>query len=183
MKYIIYLILLIGCADVKKKYKTIDPTFNPYIKEVIYMSKGAVTENDFKKFTIGFEDLDGSTVGICRSTSREIGIDRKYWHKASEESKIEVFLHEVGHCILNRYHTNPKDSYFHDIPINMGFIKNTGYLKDSCPSSIMHPYSLNWYCFAKHRNYYIEELFSRADKNSYEPVEWRLEGGDIQIGR
>jgi hypothetical protein len=147
------------------------------------MSKGAIVDSDLSEFTIGFGDLKDGVVGVCKLMSKKITIDRKYWFRISENSKMEIFLHEVGHCILKRYHTNPKGSYWHDLPLSMGFIKNTGYLKDGCPTSIMHPYVLDWYCFYKHRNYYIEELFNRTDKNSYEPINWGFESGTIQISR
>ena len=178
-----YLLLLVGCADIAKKHKVTDPAFKPYIEEAIFMSKNVITEEDFSNITIGFEDLNDSSIGICRGNVREIGIDKEYWSRASEESKMEIFLHEIGHCILNRYHTNLKNNYLHDIPLKMGFIKNTGYLRDGCPTSIMHPYSSDWNCFTKHRGYYIEELFGRADKNSYEPIMWRFKDGNIQISR
>lgn len=100
------------------------------------------------KTSIIFGNLESPRVGVCKkwnnSSYREIQIDREYWNNASELSRKQLILHELGHCELNREH---EDSF----------------LSDNCPTSVMRSYTFfnselsN--CFEPNFKYYLEELF------------------------
>jgi len=170
--------ILISCETRMSKDK-IDPAFRPYLDEVIEFSKGELNKNNLRSLKIGFFDNKGSSeVGVCKHIFNEILIDKNYWARTTEEGRLEIIMHEIGHCVLNRYHTNVKFEFFHDIPFLFNMVGNEGFLKDGCPSSVMNPFTLNWFCFIKHKNYYQEELFKRTDKYKYEAYIWRLDGNE-----
>ena len=174
-KLLILFILLFyfSCSSsLFKKHKEIHPAFAPYIAEIIESSEGSVTYKDLNNLTMGFEKLKRPTIGKCNKISNEIAIDITYWAFADEYKKLELIMHEFGHCVLNRYHTGYKYNFFHDLPIQLGFFKEMGLLYDGCPASIMHPYDILWYCFAKHKKYYIDELFGRQDPKTYNSIPW-----------
>lgn len=183
---LISLISLMFCfscsAHFVKKHRGIDPAIEPYISEIIEGSEGKLTRKHFDFFSMGFDELDPKTLGVCKPLVREMSFKTSYWSRTSEEGRLELVMHEVGHCILNRYHTNPKFWFLHDVWIDLGFVPNTGYLNDFCPSSIMHPSEMGWYCFIKHKKYYMDELFGRTDAESYESIPWRPYG-DIPFSR
>lgn len=156
-----------------KNHKTIDKEFQPYIQEFQYASLGAVNEKDFKRFTMGFRDMDysSSTVGVCHPLAYEVDISRSWWHLNTSQSKrIELVFHELAHCVLRRGHTQKPigDSWMHRwerFGFAIGMFAEKAKLPDGCPSSFMHPYTLTEDCIDKHFSYYIEELFGRKRIN------------------
>jgi hypothetical protein len=173
---LLFLSLFSSCSSsITKKHKDINPAFEPYLTEIIEESKGKITKNTIKNLTMGFTNFnDISIVGHCNKIAYEIEIDLKYWTISSEERRLEIIMHEIGHCVLHRYHTNPKYEFWHDLPLDLGLVSNSGRLRDGCPTSVMHPYDMGWFCFTKHKEYYMDELFDRnsADKYNYMPWRW-----------
>ena len=165
-----------SCAEfsLNKKYKDINEEMKPYVDEFVFMSQGKVTQKDVEKLTTGFFEppKDSTTVGVCNYLTYEISIKESFWRNAGHLDRMEVMLHELGHCVKRRQHTSVKDSFWHDLLFDLGFFKTQENLRDGCPSSIMHPYILGWYCFNKHYNYYIDELFLRTNKSEYDTKPW-----------
>ena len=121
-----------------------------------------VSHPDFKPLTVKFEqetgivvtvpviydDLDKDTVGLCEVFEdgyKLIRINTFHWERMTDGGREETMYHELGHCQLNRDHsellTRPR-----------GF----GY---SIPNSIMYPYvfgdaSFYW----MFREHYVQEL-------------------------
>lgn len=53
--------------------------------------------------------IPGGLVGICANTAeRQIVIDRNFWDRSSTLSKELIVFHELGHCFLDRGHSNEK---------------------------------------------------------------------------
>jgi hypothetical protein len=172
---LLLVLFLSGCSSLYgfKKHKGIDSEFQPYMSEIIEFSQGSIKQSQLKYLTIGFSDLESPVVGRCSLITKEIDIDRKFWKYSSYQRRMETLMHEIGHCVLYRYHTDTKDDIFHDFFIDIGIFKAQNDLWDGCPSSIMHPYEVGLYCFNKHYIYYIEEFFGRADTESYRSILWR----------
>jgi hypothetical protein len=77
-------------------------------------------------------------------TYREIRIDRRWWNQMGDTFQREILIfHELGHCELNRPHTEEMRNMF-------------------APMSIMYP-SVNvshWRTYLLNHDYYIKELFA-----------------------
>ena len=128
--------------------KGIDKEFVSYVSVFEAMYKKSIGD-----ISIGFEKLESSTVGRCTIWSsgyRQIRIDPDYWHSASEEKRIGLIFHELGHCVLNRTHTS-KTFYYSGLSIN-------GYV----PASLMHPDNFYSAFFSELESYYFYELFNPA---------------------
>jgi hypothetical protein len=116
---------------------------------------------------------DSTVVGTCHRNLIEksiIWINEEWWNSlyVSEYQRLEVVFHELGHCVLLRAHTIPPNdsdrgffTWWERLFFKIGIFIPKGYLKDGCPSSIMHPYTMLDLCFIKHYKYYMDELFRR----------------------
>jgi hypothetical protein len=96
-----------------------------------------------------FASLNGLTIGKCTRWSigeRQIEIDQAYWQDptTTENEKISLIFHELGHCDLNRNHDES--------------LRQDGY-----PKSLMCPYNLSF--FDEESEYYYAELFGRDTSN------------------
>lgn len=178
MKYKILLVLLsivlYGCATVQDSraypiHVNIDDEFTPYIKEFEFRANNKEVSKKLTHITMGFKDYPGTnTVGVCYRAPwfREIDISKRWWNENTDRfSREELIFHELGHCILNRSHTSVTEdgsisAFLEKILFKLGVLKNKGYLKDGCPQSYMHPYTVGSYCIEQHYDYYMKELFN-----------------------
>ncbi|MHA1675724.1 MAG: hypothetical protein ACTSU6_00945 [Candidatus Njordarchaeales archaeon] len=173
---IVYLSLISICIFSSKIHanRRIDPTFNPYIKEFIYISKGLVNKDDFKNISIKFKTYPKNSyvVGTCSMTpwARYVSINKEWWrYNKSQFDREQLVYHEFGHCILYRDHvsdaySNPIIEKLSEMLHRLGIINKRGLLlEDGCPSSYMDPYVLSNYCISAHYRYYLNELFEEQD--------------------
>jgi hypothetical protein len=96
------------------------------------------------------KDLPDSAIGLCEVGGNEpakISLKRSYWDTASDLDKEQLIFHELGHCVLLRYHDNKS-------------------LSNKNPASIMSSYHFSGQIYNGNRTYYLDELFSRGN-------EWR----------
>jgi hypothetical protein len=85
--------------------------------------------------------LKDNTVAYCRiGTWPQVRINRHYWGIYNETVRTIVMFHELGHCILERPHSDAR-------------------LPDGCPLSIMYPFVLGTRCWQAHAAHYTAELF------------------------
>ncbi len=59
------------------------------------------------------EDIEGAIVGQCQHKEDDpnvILLDRNYWDNATEDERLFIVFHELGHCVLKREHNDQKDS-------------------------------------------------------------------------
>jgi len=79
-------------------------------------------------------------VGICVKdlNGRRIYVDRGWWQRATELSREQLIMHELGHCVLDKEH---RDGY-----------------TAGCPVSLMHPHHSADRCYENNKEYYLEEL-------------------------
>jgi len=133
MRSILISLLLFGCAREGGNY--INPVFLPYIREFNKICAPTPTN-----LVIGFGDLDGDVLAHCLPSFTWITVDEKKWNGSkTEDWRLWVIFHELGHCVLDRDH-------------------DTSY-NETCPTSIMFPYQFgDSKCFQENRDYYIKEL-------------------------
>ena len=155
----------------------IDQEFMPYIVGFIYYSNGKVTVADFSKLSIKFKkyppaDSDGRIIlGTC---NYGFGVWNNYitfnedWWKNKYVSDLErwvTFVHESGHCVLNREHPYELDALgslllkIDRFLVLAGVKKSSYFLEDGCPITLMNPTIVNLYCINKHYTYYLKELY------------------------
>lgn len=123
-----------------------DPAFDEYID--LYISlKGSGFNYDIP---IGFSKLDGNVIGLCTRWSngyRQIQVDFNFWNDPATtfNQRKSLILHELGHCDLNRNHTQDK-------------------FPSGWPKSLMYPYNLGY--LDNMESYYFIELFNPISTSS-----------------
>jgi hypothetical protein len=63
---------------------------------------------------------DQSTIGVCAQDRLTVFLDVDYWEKANGNARWSLLFHELGHCVLNREHSDAID-------------------ESGCPASVMWP--------------------------------------------
>lgn len=111
-------------------------TFNTYAETFIPGFKMPPMDIGLGTTTLLPHD-DGRVVGFCDIWGPRllVVLDRKYWEVSDDLEREELVFHELGHCVLNRGHTE-------DI------------------MSMMYPSSLASNLYAPYRRRYIQELFA-----------------------
>jgi len=59
------------------------------------------------------QGIEGAIVGQCQHKEDEpnvILLDRNYWDNATEDEKVLIVFHELGHCVLKKEHNDQKDA-------------------------------------------------------------------------
>lgn len=153
----------------------VDPKAQSLVDEYFWLGK----QNDLPfngKVTIGFKDINhGDVIGICTTTWfwREIDLDKGFWDRSTQTSRLALLFHELTHCYCGRIHDYDEDKEYPDtvdarikqvyewVAHRKGPIP--GYMSDGCPLSIMYPEVLDDECTLKHYNEYIEEMFDRCE--------------------
>ena len=131
-------LLSVGCQKDPRTIHGVNSEIMPYLQQYILFKKAPLKYD----IPIQFATLDFPKVGMCTifsSGERQIEIDNNNWHNfLSEEEKLQLVLHELGHCDLNRNHIMSA--------------------KDGVPVSIMYPYVFP--LMPEAESYYIDELFN-----------------------
>jgi hypothetical protein len=86
--------------------------------------------------------VSSSTIGLCEFSGslRRVTLDSAFWNSSSETYREILMHHELGHCVLERYHTSTR-------------------LSSGQYASIMTPYILNSSVYAANKPYYVQELY------------------------
>jgi hypothetical protein len=121
----------------------IDPKFQGYVDMYVGV-KGSPLNYDIP---IGFAPQNGNVIGMCTRWSngyRQIEVDPTYWNDptTTENERIALIFHELGHCDLNRDH-------------------DTTLLSSGYPESLMYPYDVGF--LSSMQTYYFHELFHPAN--------------------
>lgn len=133
----------------KKEY--IDPSLIEYIEKFEQMYGGEVGG-----IKIIFAEQESPVIGMCKvwsngsSKRKQIEVDPYYWNHedTSEEEKIGLIYHELGHCFLDRPHT--EDKFTHVLPEYSVGVR--------VPSSLMYPYNFYSNRYKDLESYYFTEL-------------------------
>jgi hypothetical protein len=95
----------------------------------------------FNDFNIGL--MSPNAIGICfyLMKPRLILISQDFWDRATPIQREMVIYHELGHCALDRPHTEATSPWGNQI-------------------SLMYPSIFNERMYDQDREYYIDELFN-----------------------
>lgn len=182
MKNILFLIILgflvANCATARSNsstYPYMEEQFHEYVDDFVKDSKGSVTQRQLYMTSMEFDDLEGSIAGMCipNPLGSQIYVDVDWWNSHTDRlDREQLIYHELGHCVLLRMHTEPsKDGGFYGwlerLVYRVGIKEDPTLLPDRCPISYMDPYTLDSSCINSHRDYYIEEMFHRANIERY----------------
>ncbi len=89
----------------------VDPAFEPYVQEFIAEGAKRGKTIDFTDSGLIVEFSDGSVggaSGFCYVGEHHVVIDKSEWTALSENVRGFLLFHELGHCELDRGHTNLK---------------------------------------------------------------------------
>lgn len=120
--------------------------FEGYVEQFESSAKAHGKDLKVEELVIEFGTPASSTAdATCyQSTGAtpKIIVDQKKFEAMAEGKRTALLFHEMGHCVLNREHSDG------------GRVNNT-----SCPNSVMNSYTLSDQCFTGHRDHYESELF------------------------
>lgn len=95
---------------------TIDAELLPYFER--FVAEGAergitinLVEKRIEGFLIDIEETD--VAGQCSysaTSTRKVNIDINYWNRATDLEKEFVVFHELGHCYLERTHSDTQEN-------------------------------------------------------------------------
>ncbi len=129
----------------------VDPEFETYVNKFKTEAQARNVELDWN-VTIKFGEIEPRLAAKCSRNVfgyRTITIDEYRWGLISENEKLFLIFHELGHCILNRKHDNKT------FPTGQcrSIMNNSMVVNMKCSTDM---YSENWV------NYYFDELFKLA---------------------
>ena len=178
MKSILTVILMLfsfsSCSEIRlsPKKRGIDKEFNHYIEEYKSIIPYKKYKREFSKLHMNFSKLKGDVVGRCwwlMNGELEIEIDSVWWKNNPDyiyapSQRSFLVYHELEHCVRKRLHTNKSYTvdniadFVEEIAFQLGIIARYGYLKDGCPSSLMHSHMFSDICMSRHYDHYINEM-------------------------
>ena len=138
--------VLLGCGALPPPADAvgyINPELRPYVQRFadegnillstgLYVGFGKVGDHP---------DPDRRILAVCYMNMERVVVDRNLWKEMDETHREVLIFHELGHCVLGRYHID--------------------YVDGVCPASIMHPLlPVAARCYERNRPYYIQELFT-----------------------
>lgn len=129
---LVLVLMLSGCGPFHRQ-PIVNEELRPYLDKYLDYKEQQLGTREYHPMDIMFVSLDDTSVGRCYWYPRMIQIDQEYWDIASEKSRESLMFHELGHCDLDRDHSNP--------------------------DSLMEAYLINAFKFAQNELYYIQELF------------------------
>ncbi len=119
--YLSMIVIMSGCAkenqeNLTVEELTIDTELQPYFER--FVAEGAVrgmtidlVEKRIEGFLIDIEETD--VAGQCSysaTSTRKVNIDINYWNSATDLEKEFVVFHELGHCYLERSHSDAQEN-------------------------------------------------------------------------
>lgn len=142
-KYLSFLFLVcIGCFH--KKIVSIEPRYQSYVDNFVSDAQKTGRTIEINDLIIkSVPQISDEIIGQCQrgiNVTPRIVINYGHWKNFSNVEREELLYHELGHCILNRWHKNDTDSL-------------------GIPISIMYPYILPEMVYLKYREFFIMELF------------------------
>jgi hypothetical protein len=137
---------------------SIDPTFQPYANS-FQADRARVTGSAFGlgDLTIRFSqpgEMTNSETGVCVFATSTILIDPGFWAAKTELDRTILIYHEMGHCVLLRYHHR-----LDTLPWTGAWTPDQGWNTEYV--SIMNPYALIFPgYYASNREALLTELFT-----------------------
>lgn len=173
---LVVILICVSCSKFKiiKEYDNVDPEFDSYVEEFAQVSDGKYSPERLNSLTIGFTSkFEEEVYAVCNQAFNvnEIDVNRNWWKSASYQDRYQVMMHEMGHCVLQRQHSDfPGGSIVHELEKlcnSIGLFKSVPELLDYCPGSLMSADMVSTFCLQKHDKYYINELFLKEGYQGY----------------
>ena len=136
---------LAACGQPTHEVRGFDRYVQKFAEESARHRRGVSTDD----LIVRFDQLEAGRSGLCRrgfGTTPTVMLDAAYWNTTAEPGREALIFHELGHCLLDQEHRNGKRS-FDDDP-------------DPVPVSIMNSTVLESEVYTKHREDYLNELFT-----------------------
>jgi hypothetical protein len=164
MKFIILLsltgVLVSACGsttNLPSPVIQIEAQFQPYVNQFIQASSTVNKPTIITSLIVQMvptldNDQEAGVVGECTTSNGypTINIGENYWDTVGEDSRQQLFFHELGHCVLGRVH-RPDLNNGEDL-------------------SIMNPYVMDSAIYEANINQYFYELFWKQDLVSELPL-------------
>lgn len=161
-------LLLFSCetVDPLEPDRVIPNQIQPFVDQFIWEAEKRGVDLDVSKLSFEFEtgiqggSAENSIVGICTRSDNlhliKIDTLNSLWLLSGDLGKEEIVFHELGHCLLGRFHRDEKfiSDDFASIMRTVGLLLYGDLNKFS--SLFIVPGDLK----AHRRDYYIEELFN-----------------------
>ena len=143
----LFITLVFFSTCTKDKTQVIDAELLPYVNDFFEKANEFGTKISLEDYNleVNFSDLDGNTAGTCRIGKDIVKIDKIRWDGKDKDERQWVIFHELGHCILERWHLN--------LSFPNGECKSIMYDGKGGCSYDFHAHS--W------KEYYFEELFTK----------------------
>lgn len=166
MKFIICFLFLFCAFPTGEK---IDNRILPIVSEFFFLRDGKIVDNYPVTVVVGHLE-NPKWMGMCRVGifGPEVTISEDFFKSESYLQTHSTTFHELGHCVLGRGHYPPTSwSDVRSIRTFMMYINHLRgkeievFMKDGCPASIMYWANFSDYCYLRHFEEYIDELFRK----------------------
>ncbi len=113
-----YLYFIFSLCFIFLPIKYVHPELRYYYQYFKYkVEEQCVEMKEPPKVFIYFSDLKDYNIGFCHEsyfgTYYRITIDRNYWTEADFQSRMNLMMHELAHCVLNKDHVDDKTNYMY----------------------------------------------------------------------
>jgi len=153
---VFFIITLLICGLSKKitiGFGNIDLAFKPHLEQWVKEArKYADPKYELPTISVVFADdsdfkvIKRTVIGICLPIPYNpiVKIHRGFWNISGNEVREQLLFHELGHCLLNRWHNDK--------------------VVDGEPVTLMHPFlNATEVVYSYKREYYIKELFTKEE--------------------
>jgi hypothetical protein len=131
-----------------------EPKLDPYFQSFTELTgkdaniRAKLTDTMLPAITMPWAPEGSEIVGMCHplvlsDLRPEINLNKNYWNAATEEDRLILVWHELGHCLCLAFH-------------------DSSIFEDGCPKSIMSPYVPSRTCIGMHFPEYVEDLQRRC---------------------
>jgi len=151
---ILFVIILLTTGLSKKTtlgFGDIDPAFKQHLQQWVKDArKYADPKYELPTISVVFADASSfkvikrTVIGMCLPIPNNpiVKIHKGFWNISGNEVREQLLFHELGHCLLNRWHNDE--------------------IIDGEPVTLMHPFlNAAEVAYSYKREYYIKELFTK----------------------
>jgi hypothetical protein len=114
MKNILVSLLFVGCVSCGSKDSTlhVSDSVKDYVDTVMsWCGQDVDCHHHSKLESIKLGSMASNKLGVCYIEydnvgveSRRVVLNRSFWHDASDDQRLELVAHELGHCNWNGIH-------------------------------------------------------------------------------
>ena len=92
----------------------IDKKFEPYYNKVMEIVNEHCKPNQYYSLNeINFHEMEDTILGTCYIFSEKIYINPRQWDRLSDDNKLQLFFHEMRHCLFWAGHSSDRNNYMY----------------------------------------------------------------------